>query len=537
MKQAIIVLAFAAVAVAAAIILSSTGVLDRVFAAQSSQDGSPERVKELYREEVDAYRQRREAEQRAEEADPRDPFARQALREGGDSAEWIAERLAEGEAICTQADLDGWTDEILPIIERITGWKFESRPVVTLADRAAIIDSVARDTNRILYGGEDNTFESLKNQAALQSAFLLGHFGMHSNEVFVVATNFQPLMKDQGFTDHEYQDLARLVLAHELAHALQSQWTGLLDQLSSDDVWEVTAVHAAYEGHAVLIEELVAAELGLEALSEALHHSISDRSTCFGFGSVREFAEGVVAEEGFSFGVARDFVRHHLEEGGHEKLRAILMSPPRKTSSIRNPGEWDREPRQLPTVLISTAVTDLITAAGFAQVHDQEAIGAIYQETIQRLDAGGQVLVARVKDWALVGFFKPPDGRGFVAIMAHRFRDPADTPVWFTSAAGYVPRMLEFSAGREDIAIEDVHDEAIAGLEEIAARRIRHVQFMRGQGRARFDESISVIDRMGVQLIVHAVEVDEEFHRRIHEEMWKFYRETVLGEGNSQPDA
>jgi hypothetical protein len=529
MKQAIIVFSLAAAAVLAAVLVSVTGVLEPVLNRDPNQL-TPEQVREVYEEEIREYRSERDARIQAEEAEGRDPFGRELLRDSDHRAVRIAEALAESEAVCTQADLDEWTAELVPIIQRITGWTFEEAPAVQIADRAAIIDPVGADTGTILYGPLGQTVEARRHYGALQSAFLLGHYGLQSGETLVVATNLRPLLGHVLRSDDELRNAAKLVLAHGLAHALQNQFSPLQHQLRSENVYEVATVHAAFEGHAALIEELVAAELGLAELSLTLRASLSDHSTCFGFGGVREFADGVPLDESFSVGAARDFMAHHLAEGGHERLREIIMSPPRRTSSILNPPEWKAEPRQLPTVLISTAVTDFITSSGFEKIDDQSSTNRAYQEAIQRLDAAGQEVVTRTSDGAYMGLFVPADKRGYVVIFAHRFRDPADSIKWYESAIGSLGRLQTFTSGREDMAVESASDEALECLEEIKARRIRHVQFVRGRGRARFDESFSVVDRMGIQLLVQAAEVDEEFHRSVHGEMWKYYRFAVLGE-------
>jgi len=138
-------------------------------------------------------------------------------------------------------------------------------------------------------------------------------------------------VRHTGLQPNQTEAAAKLVLAHELTHALQDQQADLLPSFGRQrDNDALEAFSAVTEGHANFVEQRVAEALGYEQVRDRLDAS-----------------QGWDDEDGpespgafpiwFRYGLGKHFVQHHFDEGGHDRVWELLSKPPATTTMLFRP--------------------------------------------------------------------------------------------------------------------------------------------------------------------------------------------------------
>jgi hypothetical protein len=170
------------------------------------------------------------------------------------------------EAAVEQDPLEVWTDELVPLVEKHGARRFREPPVVERLTPTTLGELVREESRLIsdaLY--RDTPEEVRRTRAAAEGDVsmrgLFGKYGVFTRKVYLVEETVRAAADDTGLP---MADLARVVLAHELAHALQGEQvdnTTLFDRLVDQDHFHGWA--SVSEGGANVIARRVAEELGL----------------------------------------------------------------------------------------------------------------------------------------------------------------------------------------------------------------------------------------------------------------------------------
>src|SRR4029453_8963832 len=95
---------------------------------------------------------------------------------------------------------------------------------------------------------------------------LLGKYGFVDGTVYLLAGNVRPLFKLCDTDEKQLPAIVKLVVAHELTHALQDQELDLKTTLAAiKNVDASLAISAAIEGQAVFVQDSVGQALELDA--------------------------------------------------------------------------------------------------------------------------------------------------------------------------------------------------------------------------------------------------------------------------------
>jgi hypothetical protein len=167
---------------------------------------------------------------------------------------------------------------------------------------------------------------------------------------------YDPLRKTMFIADWVEPDMQRMVLAHELTHALQDQSYDLEKFLKAnrDDDDASAAREAVVEGHATaaMIQEMIE-PMKLEVMPslEPLMAPIIQQQ-------LEEFPAFTKAPFFFRFQAlfpyieGMGFMQHGLQAGGWKRLNSLFDDPPRTTKEIFQPEVYfDKQP--LPKVTLS----------------------------------------------------------------------------------------------------------------------------------------------------------------------------------------
>lgn len=263
--------------------------------------------------------------------------------------ERLAVLLKEGPPAYTAQQAEAWADELIPIVERVCQREFAWKPQIRVADRAELADAAAR----ALYAYYATLSPELagpfmeravRTQAVFESVTYLGMYDPGRDILYLAPTNVRAIMKMQEIDERHFEPFVKLIIAHELAHALQHQ---VVDSypLQINTVDGAEAYSSVIEGHAVFISELVAHELGIDETSIEMSVMLSAGVVSIDdpmFGTVSRDAE-VRFEEIYMGG--RAFIAYHHEQGGMRRVWEILAAPPATTAIITDPARYGTKRR------------------------------------------------------------------------------------------------------------------------------------------------------------------------------------------------
>lgn len=256
--------------------------------------------------------------------------------------------VREGRAAYTLSEAQAALMEMSPWVEQVTGKKFLKLPPLKLVNRDQLADVVLPEVEAEYakefpnYTGEKIRKLSL-NHAKNEVVSILGKYDEKNGTLYLVATNFDPMRQLIGIDKKHTPSLLRLVVAHELTHALQDQETGLkrLDQVDKLD--EKLAFNATIEGHAVLVQNQIAERLGLQEPQAELLRFLSSESVVFRE-PLLEMAENMSSKQDEqTYLGGKKFIEYHYEQGGNDRVWDILAHPPFKTAMIFHPETYGRD--------------------------------------------------------------------------------------------------------------------------------------------------------------------------------------------------
>jgi hypothetical protein len=294
---------------------------------------------------------------------PRDPSLAEPVGEpfGLDDIEamapYVDEHLrglfAEGPPAYSLEQAEAWAAEIIPLVEDVCDRTFESPPAIRVGSRAELADVIARDAHA-QYRAAASWLQGpgLDRMVAEYSAYLstalLGLYDPQGRAINLAPTNVRAIMQAEGIDERHFEPFVKLVIAHEVTHALQDQELDLAVTRPPATAGErIVAWQAAIEGHAEFVQDAVGARLGLSASALEMGRMLSAGAVSPDdpeFDACRR-AVGVQYEEIYLGG--RDFMAYHHEQGGPERLWEILAAPPRDMSVINRPSIYGADGSRL----------------------------------------------------------------------------------------------------------------------------------------------------------------------------------------------
>ena len=246
--------------------------------------------------------------------------------------------LIDSPAAMDEARLNAMVRELVPVVEKVSGLAFDEVPFVRMGRRT--------DLQRIVQHEAGSTFDVMYPNAPewmresfirdMQGDGIAGKYALQER-ILLVSPDAMARMASKVDDDPLALDhVTRLILAHEMAHALQDQHSGIsqmFDEPAHGDAFQ--ALRGVTEGHANFVESRVAEELGLQEVERILNA---------GQGWDEDGPDGV-----WSFGVwaaygqGLSFVRWHVEEGGLPRTWQLLSSPPQRSRTVFVPEEYGSE--------------------------------------------------------------------------------------------------------------------------------------------------------------------------------------------------
>lgn len=265
------------------------------------------------------------------------------------SLEAIQEILVnEGESAYSENEVKAYVKELIPLIEKHAGKKFVKVPQVKIIDRKGMTKILSEEfesqfKNMYSQASNEELHIMASKQAAAFSTTLLGKYSIFEKTVYLMPKNIKPLFTLLNVDQENLKPLIKVVIAHELTHALQNQEINLQKLFSLNNIDAMQAYNATIEGHAVFVSELVARELGIENAAIELARMLSAGAINIDdplMDTVNKTVSAVY-EEVYLGG--KKFIEYHYQQGGNIRLWKILNTPPTRTSMIANPATYSFE--------------------------------------------------------------------------------------------------------------------------------------------------------------------------------------------------
>ncbi|HUS48383.1 MAG TPA: hypothetical protein VM098_09690 [Phycisphaerae bacterium] len=259
---------------------------------------------------------------------------------------------AEGKPAFDEAQALEYAREVMPLVEKAAGRRFKQTPRIRLVGRKEAAELLVRDLlpqfENLLPDMSPKDRKALaETQARAFTPALLGKYGVADRTLYLLPKNFELLMKLHKLDAGHTPSVSRLIIAHELTHALQDQHVGLARRVSSlQDFDEMLALEATIEGHACFVSDQVGEMMKIT--EPRLRSEVFVKA-----GKVKtddpllEMVSKVLLSrhEQVYVGGAK-FIRYHYSRGGNEQLWRILADPPVASSMIAAPETYSTLRRQ-----------------------------------------------------------------------------------------------------------------------------------------------------------------------------------------------
>lgn len=258
----------------------------------------------------------------------------------------IQEAIPEGKPAFTLREVKTFVKEIIPLVEEVTGKKFHKIPKIKLVDRKKMIPVLQTEFTPQLKNfypdySDEQLNEASLSQSSAYSKLLMGKYGIVDRYLYLLPKNLPSILELAKVDANDTKPILKLIIAHELTHALQDQETGLKRMWQITNYDELSAFSATIEGHAVFVQDQVGKALGLEESAIELSRLLSAGAVTYD-DPAQEMINKLIATQFEQIYLGgRKFIEYHYQQGGNERVWEILAKPPVKTAMIAEPDTYN----------------------------------------------------------------------------------------------------------------------------------------------------------------------------------------------------
>jgi len=237
-------------------------------------------------------------------------------------------------------ELRSMVEEVAPVVEEVAGRRFERLPPVVSADEARLQEVIYAEQIH-LTAGEGMSEEEAATRARLLAdrvaSTFAGKYGFLDKTLYISVEGIANRLAGHRLPAWLFRPMLRVVIAHELAHALQDQHTDLAAMARhAHGADALIAINCAIEGHAVWVHETVASRMGLGDALRVMADMLGTNRP------LDPSLDPAAYHNTYIYGLGRDFVAFHVHHGGTEQVWRVLDKPPATTQQIASPGRWSQ---------------------------------------------------------------------------------------------------------------------------------------------------------------------------------------------------
>lgn len=244
----------------------------------------------------------------------------------------------------TQASVESYVKELMPLVENTVGRKFKRMPGVRIVTTDELV-KYEFDWRVSAYRKlHPNASEyAIMNQAKEESEYyrtgIMAAASKLDGIIYFLPAVLRENAKDAKISSDDEAKFAKVVMAHEVAHALRDQyikWNAYKTSAESGDAER--AADAVEEGFAGFVEDSVVKRLGLEKVQrQYIDNTLALKSPAaesksLGAGTM----DGGIYNK-FCYLDGRDFIAWHYKNHGIKYVWHILANPPATSAMIYHP--------------------------------------------------------------------------------------------------------------------------------------------------------------------------------------------------------
>ncbi len=293
----------------------------------------------------------------------------------------------EAPSNAADAEFEATIDELIEIVEEIRGLEFKTRPVVVAQSEADFLDgynTLVREDfeeNEQDYTDATGYFHALgllptsatflEASEALASGGIVGYYNTETDDLFVRGTELSPFVK--------------LVVVHELVHALDDQWFELYRPEYEDREDEISfGFGAVIEGNARWVEEQYRRGLPTDEQAAIAVEELSAGGD-FDFSTVTiEYLQLIISR--YDYGEL--LIDELRDSGGQEAVDAAFVDPPDTSEKVMVFGAFTNDEDRI-EVAPPPAEGDVILEGVLGQITLEIILGSVIDRNTAAEAAAG----------------------------------------------------------------------------------------------------------------------------------------------------
>ncbi len=231
--------------------------------------------------------------------------------------------------------------QVLPLVEQAAGRKLKDLPSILVVTRREYVDEMVQPvqsrSNSKADSGPSSRRPDPKQYEPLAN-YIFGAYDPKDNEIYLLPENFKPRLMTAGVPERFHAQILKMVVAHELTHALQRQETSSKARISGRrSHGQYFAQRAMIEGHATFVMNQVARKLGIEEAISQFEKTLAVGLTISTDPKDEAANEEYRPELRSAYLDGEKFIRWHYEHGGNDRVWEIFRNPPTDKSMILRP--------------------------------------------------------------------------------------------------------------------------------------------------------------------------------------------------------
>ena len=296
-------------------------------------------------------------------------------------------QLVAAEPAYTEAQARAYAKEVLPLVEKAAGRRFKTTPPLKLSNSESVVPVIPRYLSPQFYVlfpelTNDQIRRAEKESSGPFAVRILGIYDVPSKGVTVFPLNLPARMALANVDPKLYPQIAEIVIAHELAHALQDQAAGLGRDSERGNAYTTKAV---IEGQATLIMGKVANALGYSAaMNEFL------RCLKVGWSKSSDPAVEILLQPArrlfsYSYINGSDFLMKQEKQGGPDLVWNILKNPPASMAMVFGEKPYSSKASDVPDYRFALKGIESKLGAGKSMVRSFPIEEAVLRAVIETL--------------------------------------------------------------------------------------------------------------------------------------------------------
>jgi len=233
--------------------------------------------------------------------------------------------------------------ELIPIIEELAGKKFNTLPKLEFATRNKIENALAYELmlqfkNLMEYEKKQIILKKAQSKAKKVIELILAKYGFIDKTIYLSHENINAFAKKKQFEKIIIKTAVTLLIAHEMAHALQDQHANIANRFKTISSFEqLDALEATFEGHAIFIQDQIENHL-FNSQRQLLNKGTGNENPVT---DSHKSIEEIHVLDIYTNG--KKFIEYWFNKGGNQKIWEVLLNPPTRTSIILNPETYTQK--------------------------------------------------------------------------------------------------------------------------------------------------------------------------------------------------